>query len=218
MIKYRISLPIILLVSGLLFFSCGVYSQKTALDKCDGFKKFAIQKKERLLREVDRFPAPKFTTKQALIQVVYPEYITYDTSKDKLERACIQLFENLGMERYKTISFGPFQMQLQFIKEVVKHTPENEISHPTLLVCKRGDYEEMIGKLESLSEIRVQWEILLHYEQYFKTITKSDNSVNLDQMINRYNSGKLDPVKTAFKKINCNQLSYLQWSKLIDSW
>ncbi len=209
---------VILQLIFLFLFTCDNFSQQTSLDNCAKFKKYAVEKKQQLKREVASFDQPKLLSKQSLLMVIYPEYITYDTSKDKLERACIQLFENLGMERYKTISFGPFQMQLQFIKDVLNQIPEINIKHPVLLSCKRKGYGEMLKNIESLSELSVQWEILLHYEQFFKAINKTEASIQLDQMINRYNSGKSTPAYPTFKKINCARLSYVQWSKIIDAW
>ena len=50
-----------------------------------------------------------------IASVVLPEYVLYIEHRGKLEIGYIKILESLNLERFQTISFGPFQMDINFI-------------------------------------------------------------------------------------------------------
>ena len=119
-----------------------------------------------------------------LIRIVIPEYLSYDTKRDEFEKYLIKFFYSIKNNTYKKISFGPFQMQPQFI----------------LNNTNIKSYSEIISNIDSLSSIKTQYEILQKY-------VNKNSSFNLREIINLYNTGDIN-LELKFRKINYKMTYY----------
>ena len=123
-------------------------------------------------------------SKKDLIRIVIPEYVSYDTKRDEFEKYLIKFFYSIKNDNYKKISFGPFQMQPEFI----------------LNNSNIKSYSEIIRNIDSLSSMNTQYEILLKY-------VNNNSSYNIREVINLYNSGDIN-LELKFKKINYKMTYY----------
>ena len=65
------------------------------------------------------FEKPYYLSKKELFSIVSPEYITFSEAKNNLEVIIVK--SNLFLNNRKIdLSFGPFQMKISFIKNLIK--------------------------------------------------------------------------------------------------
>ena len=167
----------LLFLSILCMGSSLMYSQKNCNDEC--IRKFKLLKgKDLEFQKLSNF------SDEEILMIVLPEYITYDSNRDTFEKYLIILNYLSRNPRFKSISFGPFQMQPQFIFKY-----SNKIS-----------YHHIVTNLDSFSDIRTQFEILNQF-------VSSHNELSQREVINKYNSGD-EKKELIFKKLNLNKTYY----------
>lgn len=127
----------------------------------------------------------------------------------------------LNMERFKTISFGPFQMQLRFIKENLDKYPLNNINAKVLKNYNNSGYDYLIKNIENLNKLEIQWEILRIFEHnHFKNSNNKNFNNDYTNFIRKYNSGgTAEPgSNNYFSKINCDSKPYENWCLEMSNW
>jgi hypothetical protein len=125
-----------------------------------------------------------------LIRIVIPEYVSYDPKRDEFEKYIIKFLYSINNDSFKKISFGPFQMQPEFI----------------LINSNSRSYPEIIQNIDSLSTINTQYQILLRY-------VSKNSSCSVKELINLYNSGDVN-LELNYKKINF-KMTYYEYSNYI---
>jgi hypothetical protein len=154
----------------------------------------------------------KLLTKDELRKIILPEYLTYNSNLNVFECAMIKYSFLAKNSVYEGISIGPFQMQLKFIRKILKETRKEEIKSRFLLDCKNHSDEFLIDNLSTLSTVENQWQILLMFEKQCIGRKILASHTDLDKLINYYNSGLVNPPKSFFSKIKCQKNSYMEWS------
>jgi len=194
-------------------------SAQSLNNDCLEFKKESIVKLNEFNTEVVDFPDPNYVSKKELITIVLPEYLTYSYNKNKIEISYLKMSYELNMERFNTISFGPFQMQLRFIKQNLDEYPSEKINDEVLKNYNNSGYEYLIKNIEQLNEIKIQWEILriFEYNHFKNSINKNFNNDYIN-LIRKYNSGNISNPKNHFTKIMCDQKTYEEWCFEIKEW
>lgn len=172
-------------------------------------------KKLQLDKDAYLFEDGKLLTKNDLKRVIYPEYVSFENNMSVLEVSLIKMFYKVDAEKFKRISFGPFQMQLQFIKMVLDDATDESIQDPILVKCKKMGYSFCIANISLLKELKTQWKLLLLYEQFCIKRNILRDKLNMDAMINFYNSGRVENNNIIFTKIKCERKTYLFWSEFI---
>ena len=152
-------------------------------------KKYKIKVTELFNKEFFKVNKTRLSSRE-LLMIVLPEYITYNKSRDIFEKYLIQLNYFSRKDRFKTISFGPFQMQIDFISKYLDHFP----------------YEDLIRDIDKFSTIKIQWEVL-------QLFVKNNPNLGIRELINKYNSGNKQ-LELPFKKLNSN-LTYYELSKML---
>ena len=132
----------------------------------------------------------KFDIKD-LFQIIIPEYILFSEKTDFFEKKVIKVYYYSGLDSFKKISIGPFQMNIDFIKNYY---------------TKKKEYNEIIDGLDYYSSLKVQWQILNNY-------INQNLDLNHRQLINKYNSGSVNS-EFEFTKFNNNK-SYYEISKTL---
>ena len=146
----------------------------------------------------------------------------YSRFKNEAEIAYLIFNYSSQNERFKTISFGPFQMQLRFIDDILIKASKKNIKDTILKNYSTSNYQYLIDNLEHLNKLSTQWEILKCFEKInLKKKSKfKDNSQFLKKLIQLYNSGSFDPKinDQAFSKITCSNKSYESWCYEMKEW
>ena len=189
--------------------------------ECLEFKKESIVKLNEFYTEIVDFPDPNYVSQKELIAIVLPEYLTYSSNKNKIEVSYVKMSYQLNMERFKTISFGPFQMQLRFIKENLDKYPLDNINAEVLKNYNNSGYEYLIKNIEQLNKLEIQWEILRIFEyNHFKNSNNKNFNNAYINLIRKYNSGgTVKPgVNNYFTKINCDLKTYEIWCLEMSNW
>lgn len=126
----------------------------------------------------------KFDIKD-LFQIIIPEYILFSEKTDFFEKKVIKVYYYSGLDSFKKISIGPFQMNIDFIKNYY---------------TKKKEYNEIIDNIDYYSSLKVQWKILNNY-------INQNLDLNHRQLINNYNSGRIN-TEFEFTKFNNNKTYY----------
>lgn len=189
-------------------------------DECKEFKQYTIKEIIKLNNKVSRFKTGRILNKRSLISIVLPEYVTYNPIRNNLEIYYIKYCELNNLNRFKAISFGPFQMQLQFIKNILDNTPAEIIEDRFLLHCKGSDYKILIKNIEYLNQLETQWKILLFFEYNNLSYYKYNTEKFLEILTLIYNAGSIEKAKNSkiFPKITCEDKTYLEWSNILYEW
>lgn len=201
------------------FFLCSFFSFSPKFQQgfCEGSRSEWIRKKELLDKVTIHLASGHKLNKNDLKRVIYPEFMTFDADLNTLEEGLVKFLFNTGVEKYKRISLGPFQMQLQFISTILENTEDLHLHDPILIKARKEGYPFMISNISHLTEIKTQWKILLLFEQYcLRKGILLDNS-HMDGMINFYNTGKTSNNQIVFSKIKCDKKSYLEWSTFFNN-
>lgn len=209
------NIRLLIFIIGLLFFLSA--KPQSNISACEKIRQEWLNKKLFLKQKTDQFPAGIILNHEDLRKIIYPEYTNYDYSINDYEIGLIKLFYHLGVTKFETISIGPFQMQLRFIKTLLENIPDQRIADTTLLMCKKSGYPGLIKNAYKLSKLDAQWKILLLYEDFCITKDILNNSDKLNNVINYYNSGKAEQNKIIFSKIKCEQQTYLYWSTYLSN-
>ena len=139
-----------------------------------------------------------------IVSVALPEYILYNESNGKLEVAYIKILESLNLEKYQTISFGPFQMDINFIFDTLINSHINGFSD-----YKPQSKKDVYENLDNYSRLDSQWKILSLF--FRNNIHFLESEHGLENISNIYNSGQIVNKSKYFKKITCEKKSYYQW-------
>ena len=203
----------ILLLTCIIVFT-SIQSQ-AQYSECENLRSEWIRKRGYLIHETNSLSGGKLLNQEKLRRVIYPEFVTYDPNADKFEAGIVKVLYQLNIEKFKTISIGPFQMQLKFIKTILDNTPKENIDDSILLICKDAGYAGLTKHVNDLSKLQLQWRILILFEDFCikRNILKNKDSLN--EMINYYNSGTTSNSQPFFSKIKCNKKTYLSWSNFI---
>ncbi len=151
-------------------------------------------------------------TKDELRKIIFPEYITYNSNLNVFECAMIKYSFLAKNSVYEGISIGPFQMQLKFIRNILKETRKEDIKSPFLRDCKNHADEFLVDNLTTLSTVENQWQILLLFEKQCIGRKILATHKDLEKLTNYYNSGSINPPKSFFTKIKCQKNTYIEWS------
>ena len=179
---------------------------------CDNFYKQSIEKIRDFSNKMTYFEQPYYLSKKELFSIVSPEYITFSESKNKIEVLLIK--SNLYIKNDKfDLSFGPFQMKISFIINIINKAPLSIIKDPILLNLKNNNDIITAFQIDYLNKIETQWKLLRMFEYCYKNIY---NQYNLSGLYSIYNRGGINKKKAVFNKIKCTPLSYEDWcSKLL---
>lgn len=139
--------------------------------------------------------------------IVLPEYITHNELRDNLEIVYIKMLYSLWLEKYAEISFGPFQMDINFIFKTLVEAHENNI-----IKYKIKSKLDIVENLDKYTTLERQWEVLCLFVQNQTQLTSQDNWQKL--ISNLYNSGSIINKSRYFKKISCSRKSYFEWSQI----
>lgn len=161
-----------------------------------------IERLINLEKTINKRQGSVYADNSDIICIVLPEFLVYNKQRDNLEIAYIKILESIGSSRYTDVSFGPFQMDIDFIHENINKNNLEEISKSNIF--------KNIKKYSNLSK---QWEILCLFVNNNKSLMK--DSEWLMYLANKYNSG--NPINTSnnFKKISCKKKSYYEWCLIL---
>ncbi len=194
-------------------------SAQSLKNSCLEFKKESIVKLNEFHTEVVDFPDPNYVSKKELITIVLPEYLTYSYNKNKIEISYLKMSYELNMERFNTISFGPFQMQLRFIKQNLEEYPSEKINDEVLKNYNNSGYKYLINHINHLNKLEIQWKILKIFEyNFFNRVNKNNINNNYINFIRKYNSGNIRKPNNHFTKIMCDQKTYEEWCSEMSKW
>lgn len=166
---------------------------------------------------------PRHYHKTDLLSIVLPEYLTYNNSRNTAEITLIQLYHSLGLDAYKRISTGPFQMQLEFIHDNLAAIPISELKDSKLRACKKGGYASLLNEIAYLNKLSTQWEILRCFEfNQLNSYKKRRLTLRLRDLYALYNQGNVneaDPKwSLPFSKISCKLQPYAAWCDEMKGW
>lgn len=209
------------LVFFILLFTSMVCNGQGLNDACSDFKLASLKKIKILKASIDQWDVPFYGSKDMLMTVILPEYLTNKDLTNTAEIAYLKICYNLRLERYKTISFGPFQMQPQFIKSNLELCASNEISDPILLDCKKNGYASIFKNLNYFIQIQTQWKILILFERnYFSLYHPTNPDACFGDLLRLYNTGKIDKNSKYlyFSKISCGKKNFEDWGMEMNKW
>lgn len=200
-----------------LLFLSSVSSFSQANNDCAKFQKQSKAELRVLYNRIEFLAEPLLFSKNELIQIVLPEYVTTSASKHLIEQTFLKMSYAGGIEGFDHFSFGPFQMQPQFILNVINDYPIKELDKKHLIRLREVGYEYLIDNLEYFFSVQVQWEILIMYERNF-ILKHGIKETVLSSLIRLYNSGTIKKPNNFFSKIDCDDKTYEEWSYLISKW
>jgi len=150
----------------LLFFS-SISSFSQANNDCTHFQKQSKAELRVLYNHLDFLPEPLLFSKKQLIQIVLPEYVTTTASKHLIEQIVLKTSYTGSIERFDNLSFGPFQMQPQFILNVINDYPIKELDTKHLIMLREVGYDYLIDNLFFFFNFKLIWDILFIYKKNF---------------------------------------------------
>jgi len=206
----------------LFLFTVSSFHGQPKKDFCTEFKEESIDKLKYLKTQLDQLPSPNYFSKTELITIILPEYLTYSKFKNEAEIAYLIFNYSSQNERFKTISFGPFQMQLRFIDDILIKASKKNIKDPILRNYSVSNYQYLIDNLQHLNKLSTQWEILKCFEKITlqNNLKHNDKNEPLKKLIQLYNSGGFNQKinDQAFSKITCSTKSYESWCYVMKEW
>ena len=190
----------------------------SAFSQSDPCFYFMQQSKEKLTvisSKIEVLENPFYLSKKELLSIIVPEYIMYSISMNDLEVILVKsnlVFNNKNFD----LSFGPFQMKISFILNVLNQVPISVISDPILLNIKNNN-SVTSSQIDYLNSLEVQWKLLRLFEYCNK---KAFKKYSLNGLYTIYNRGDINKKITIFKKIRCKNSSCEHWCedflKLLD--
>ena len=199
------------LIAVFFFITITVFSQNFP---CKHFKEESIEKINSFSKKMIDFEKPYYLSKKELFSIVSPEYITFSEAKNNLEVIIVK--SNLFLNNRKIdLSFGPFQMKISFIKNLIKETPANILNDSILEKLKKTKLDITSIDVDYLNKIETQWKLLRAFEYNNKNIYKK---YSIKGIYTLYNRGGVSKKATVFDKIICTNKSYEEWCKEILIW
>jgi len=192
-LKYRQHFLLLIFIA----LSFNLFCQTSNYDKIseelfiENSKKYKIKVTELFNKEFFKVNKTRLSSRE-LLMIVLPEYITYNKSRDTFEKYLIQLNYFSRKDRFRSISFGPFQMQIDFISKYLDHFSQ----------------EDIVKNIDNFSTFKTQWEAL-------QLFVNNNPDLKIRELINKYNSGNKQ-LEIPFKKLNTN-LTYYEISKKLIS-
>ena len=190
-----------------------------AYSQCNEFKSEGITKINELILEIENFDSPKLLSSLDLASIVFPEFLTYSDAKNEVELVYLDFNYRLNNKRYKSISFGPFQMQLSFIDFYLSEN-QNLLKNDSILInYSKGDFNFLMENIAYLNQLSVQWKILLAFERFVvDNYSLYNKDSNFSYFVNIYNSGTPQENNIIFSKITCKNLTYKSWCYEMQNW
>lgn len=196
------------------------WAQTTETSLCEKTKNESIIKLNSLVAEIKTFSG--LNCNAELATVILPEFISFSYLENLGELMYISINHQVNNIRFKTVSFGPFQMQLKFIDYYLINSDKSNLSDTILSGYIESNFDYLLDHIFHLNKLETQWEILNLYSCTVKKnhIEKISESELLSILIRIYNSGTTDISKNQkyFSKITCQNLSYEKWCYEINSW
>jgi hypothetical protein len=188
----------------LLYFLFNIYDFQ--IDFCQEFEKESSKKLNLISAKLQEFNKPNYLNKKDLFSIVSPEFVTFSETANRLELLLVKT--NLRINNSKMdLSFGPFQMKLSFIRKIVSKTPSKILNDPFLQRIKRNRFNLSNPDVDTLNQIKTQWNILRAFEYVNKEVYKKYSIAGLCSL---YNSGQANK-NVVYTKIKCKDLSYSEW-------
>jgi hypothetical protein len=175
-------------------------------DPCFYFKQQSKEKWIEISSKIETFQNPSYLSKKELLSIVGPEYIMYSSSMNDLEVILVK--SNLVLKNNNfDLSFGPFQMKISFILNVLNQVPINTIKDPILFKIKNNN-SVTSSEIDYLNSLETQWKLLCLFEYCNK---KTYEKYSLNGLYTIYNRGEINKKTTIFKKIKCKNATYEEW-------
>lgn len=175
-------------------------------DPCFYFQQQSKEKLTVISSKIEVLENPFYLSKKELLSIIVPEYIMYSISMNDLEVILVKsnlVFNNKNFD----LSFGPFQMKISFILNVLNQVPISVIKDPILLKIKNNNSVNS-SQIDYLNSLEVQWKLLRLFEYCNK---KAYKKYSLNGLYTIYNRGNINKKITIFKKIRCKNSSYEHW-------
>jgi len=153
-----------------------------------------------------------------LLGVVLPEFLAESETEIESE---IQIFKTLNLfdnKTVNTISLGPFQMQPQFIYNVIRNSKVLNRNFNFKLESKESDLIRIRNNIDTFVSIDFQLNILKSFVLMESKRLKQKPSQCINQLSAIYNGlyGKRMKYKEKyFSKLTCTNLTYSQWSDFL---
>ena len=170
-----------------------------------------LRKYQTVSSEFEKLEKNPTTSLCTLISVVMPEYLSFSPMTGKAELMFMTAAFRADLKRFKRTSFGPFQMQPDFILHQLRQS--SRFSEDVLFNQARlTGYEWMADHLEEFARMDVQLRILLIFEENFR---RSYPNGSFEEMASLYNTGSVKPSPLIFTKLQYADRSYLGWVRYI---
>jgi hypothetical protein len=196
-----------------------VMAQSIDTSSCEKLKKESITKLNNLVNEIKSFS--DYNNNIQLATIIFPEFITFSFLQNLGEITFISINHQANNERFKTVSFGPFQMQLNFIDYYLVNSDKSNLTDTILSSYTKSNFEYLINNIYHLNKLETQWKILnLYYSTERKSLIKMIESEFMPLLIRKYNSGtsSISQNQKIFSKISCRNQTYEKWCYEINSW
>jgi hypothetical protein len=191
------------------FFFLLIFITKSLLQQepCDRIKEKSEQLSNQFSNANINLNKPFYLSRKELFSIVYPEYVSFSATTNELELLLIKSNLLLHQKEFD-LSFGPFQMKLSFIIDIINKTPLKKLNNPTFKKLRLNKNSIVSSDIDYLNRLEVQWEILRLFELSNYAIYKEYALLGLYTV---YNRGDIKKARTIFHKINCKKMSYEDW-------
>lgn len=156
-----------------------------------------------------------------LLGVVLPEFLAESETEIESE---IQIFKTLNLfdnKTVNTISLGPFQMQPQFIYNVIRNSKALNRNFHFKLESRASDLIRIRNNIDTFVSIDFQLNILKSFVLMESKRLKQKPSQCIKQLSEIYNGSygaKPRSPKKHFSKLNCSKLSYSEWTAYLSGY
>lgn len=186
-------------------------AQANPSETFDENTKLIIRKYAVIRGEFEKLNIPSTHAPCALLSVVMPEYLSFSPMTGAAELIYMSVVYRADPARFGRTSFGPFQMQPDFIMSQLQ-AATGPLGNSLLEQARREGFPFVASHLEELSAIDVQLRLLLIFEKNFR---RKFPSGTYDEMVNLYNTGSTEPSGFVFAKLHQSDRSYLGWVRYI---
>lgn len=156
-----------------------------------------------------------------LLGVVLPEFLAESEIEIESE---IQIFKTLNLFDNKTvnrISLGPFQMQPQFIYNVIRNSKVLNRNFHFSLESKESDLVRLRNNIDTFVSIDFQLNILKYFIKSESARLKQNPNKIIIELSGIYNGLPNDKTKSNqkyFSKLNCSKYTYSEWAVLMGNY
>ena len=195
----------------LIFLSVSLFANT----KCDSIIIFYKSKVDSIYK-TNFIILNKYPLANKYFSIVKPELLLFDKQTDNIEKNLIKFLYKFNISSFKKISIGPFQMQINFIENILKKSNTKSYFNYHF---KNSIADFLINNLDLITTFDFQCFVLQKYIQTFQ-YNRSNNFKIIDLLSFYYNSGRLpydsiDLNSRHFTKIKTCKLSYVQWSQAL---